>query len=88
MNKFTDINKSFNTSIYDFENQEHFENLILNQDPKFLSPYENNMIIGENSAAKNQGDHVFSNMIPFDLLNVNRTINPDLGAYQHVIQDD
>ena len=86
--KFTDINDSFNTSIYDFENQEHFENLILNQDPKFLSPYENNMIIGENSAAKNQGDHVFSNMIPFDLLNVNRTINPDLGAYQHVIQDD
>ena len=86
--KFTDINNSFNTSIYDFENQEHFENLILNQDPEFLSPYENDMIIGENSAAKNQGDHFFSNMIPFDLLNVNRSVNPDLGAYQHVIQDD
>ena len=42
----------------------------------------------QNSAAKNQGDHFYSNMIPFDLLNVNRTINPDLGAYQHVIQDD
>ena len=86
--KFSDINGSFNTPTYNFENEEHFENLVLNQDPDFISPYENNMIIGVNSAGKNQGDQFFSNLIPFDLLNIDRTINPDLGAYQHVIQED
>ena len=86
--KFSDINNSFNTAIYDFENQEHFENLILNDDPYFLDPYENNMIIGINSAAINQGNQVYSSIVPFDLLNVDRTNNPDLGAYQHIIQDD
>ena len=46
------------------------------------------MIIGVNSAAKNQGNPIYSNMIPLDLLNIDRTNNPDLGAYQHVIQND
>ena len=46
------------------------------------------MIIGINSAGKNQGDQFFSNLIPFDLLNIARNINPDLGAYQHVIQEE
>ena len=86
--KFSDINNSFNTTIYDFGNQEHFENLILNEDPFFLDPYENNMIIGVNSEAINQGNQVYSAIVPFDLLNVDRTANPDLGAYQHIIQND
>ncbi len=86
--KFSDINGSFSTATYDFENEEHFENLISNEDPDFLAPYENNMIIGVNSAAKNQGNPIYSNMIPLDLLNIDRTNNPDLGAYQHVIQND
>ena len=88
MLKFSDINNSFNTAIYDFADQEHFENLILNEDPYFLDPYENDMIIGVNSAGINQGNQVYSAIVPFDLLNVDRTNNPDLGAYQHIVQDD
>jgi len=46
------------------------------------------MIIGVNSAAINQGNQVYSAIVPFDLLSVDRTNNPDLGAYQHIVQDD
>ena len=81
--KFSDINENFNTPIYNFENELHFENLILNQDPDFLNPYQNNMIIGVNSAGINQGNNIYSSLVPYDILNVDRTANPDLGAYQH-----
>ena len=86
--KFSDVNNNFNTPIYNFEDELHFENLILNQHPDFFSPYDNNMIIGVNSSAINQGNHVFSNLVPYDILNIDRTSNPDLGAYQHSIQND
>ena len=86
--KFSDVNNNFNTPIYNFEDGLHFENLILNQDPDFFSPYNNNMIIGVNSSAINQGSNVFSNLVPYDILNIDRTSNPDLGAYQHSIQND
>ena len=88
MLKFSDVNNNFNTPIYNFEDGLHFENLILNQDPDFFSPYDNNMIIGVNSSAINQGSHVFSKLVPYDILNTDRMSNPDLGAYQHSIQND
>jgi hypothetical protein len=61
-----------------------YENVIFNQDPDFKEPYENMLIIGNDSAANGQGNTIFSNQIPFDILNVNRTTSPDLGAYQHI----
>ncbi|MGJ5643167.1 hypothetical protein [Formosa sp. S-31] len=79
---------NFDGSNYDFENTEHYENMILNEAPDFKNPEENELIIGDNSAAKNAGSTLFSNLVPFDILNINRTSNPDLGAYQHVIFEE
>jgi hypothetical protein len=42
------------------------------------------LIIGNDSAANNKGNTTFSNQVPFDILNINRTTSPDLGAYQHI----
>ena len=44
----------------------------------------NDLIIGENSAANAKGNTGFANQVPFDILNVNRTGSPDIGAYQHI----
>ena len=46
------------------------------------------MIIGEDSAAINQGNSEIANQVPFDLLNNDRTSSPDLGAYQHIIFEE
>jgi len=42
------------------------------------------LIIGDNSAANAKGSTSFANQVPFDILNVNRTSSPDIGAYQHI----
>ena len=67
-----------------FDDTEHFTNIILNSDPDFRDGFENDLIIGDDSAANNQGASFFANQVPFDILNVNRVTMPDLGAYQHI----
>lgn len=69
---------------YDFSNTAHYENLIRNQEPHFRMPSENDLIIGENSNANTQGNPIFASQVPEDILGVNRTSSPDLGAYQHI----
>jgi hypothetical protein len=76
-NTFTGIN-------YDFNDINHYESVIFNQDPNFKETSLNQLIIGDNSAANNQGNAIFSSQVPFDILNVNRTTSSDLGAYQHI----
>ena len=41
-------------------------------------------MIGDDSPANNQGSALFASQVPTDILNVNRTGSPDLGAYQHI----
>ena len=83
--RFQDTNGNFTGDNYDFNNTNHFENIIRNQDPDFKSPFENQLIIGENSAANGQGNNTIATQVPEDILGLNRTTSPDLGAYQHVI---
>ncbi|MFB9052576.1 hypothetical protein ACFFVB_05740 [Formosa undariae] len=72
---------------YDFDDATHYENMLFNEDPEFKSPNANQMIIGSNSKAINLGASSFANQVPLDILNNNRTAEPDLGAYQHIIFD-
>lgn len=72
----------------DFDDMMFFESIILNADPDFEAPFENSLRIGDNSAANGQGNLGFAAQVPFDLLNMNRTISPDLGAYQHTTFED
>ena len=83
--RFDNNSGNFSGNNYDFSNTTHYENIIFNQDPNFRNPSANDLIIGETSAANNQGNTTFATQVPNDILGVNRTASPDLGAYQHVI---
>lgn len=83
--RFEDRNDNFTGPNFDFDDMSKYENVIFNQEPDFLEPRENKLIIGETSAANGQGNTVFANQVPTDILNVNRTGSPDIGAYQHIV---
>ncbi|MBP1839792.1 hypothetical protein [Formosa algae] len=80
-NSYTGVN-------YDFDDTTHYENMIFNEDPDFKDSANNELIIGEDSNAINQGNSIYANQVPVDLLNTNRTNAPDLGAYQHTIFEE
>lgn len=82
--RFQDSSNFFSSPNYDFDDATHYENMIFNQDPDFRDVFENDMIIGENSAANGQGNTAFAAQVPNDILGVNRTTSPDLGAFQHI----
>lgn len=83
--KFDDLNTQFtDDTLYDFTNSSLFENIILNEDPDFKDPQKQDFKIGEESAANNQGDQETAQDVPLDLLGVDRTNAPDLGAYQSI----
>lgn len=78
---------TFDGPNYNFEDASHYENMIFNDTPDFKNADQNALIIGENSAAIDQGNSTFANQVPLDILQVNRTTTPDLGAYQHTSFD-
>jgi len=83
--RFNDFNNQFSENeLYDFDNTSLFENVLLNESPQFLDAQNSQLIIGEESAANNQGEQNTANQVPFDILGVNRAQNPDLGAYQSI----
>ena len=84
--RFQDTNNKFGSDPnYNFDNSALYENIVLNKDPDFQDISKNKLYIGQESAAINViGNNPFSNSVPLDLLNVNRTAMPDLGAYQHI----
>jgi hypothetical protein len=87
--RFNDINNQYtDNELYDFENPDLFENLITNEAPQFQNTEENQMIIGEESAANGVGNQDTANIVPFDILGKDRTQNPDLGAYQSIQFED
>ncbi len=86
--RFEDNNNNFTGDNYNLENTSLYENNIFNEEPNFKDTDLNELIIGDESAALNKGNSIFSNQVPTDILNINRTVSPDLGAYQHIIFED
>ncbi len=82
--RFEDNNNNFVGPNYDLNDVTHYENNIFNENPDFKDPDLNMLNIGDESAAINKGLASFATQVPFDILNVSRTTNPDLGAYQHI----
>ncbi len=82
--RFQDNSNFFSSPNYDFDDATHYENMLFNEDPNFRDAFENDLIIGSDSAANGQGNGTFATQVPNDILGVNRTASPDLGAYQHV----
>ncbi|MBS7254687.1 hypothetical protein [Flavobacterium branchiicola] len=59
---------------------EHYNNIILNENPKFYNAAQNKFNIDKSSAAFAKGNQAY--LIPLDILGITRTSPPDLGAYQ------
>ena len=79
----------FNTQLleepeFDFDNTSLYNSIILNQSPEFLDTELNQLIISNESAANGIGKLQTAQDVPFDILGVNRTQNPDAGAYESV----
>jgi len=87
--KFQDALHRFDgIATVDFTDTNHYQNIILNEDPVFEDPTNNKMAIGDTSPCVNQGDLNTALLVPLDILGVDRTSAPDLGAYQHIIFDE
>jgi hypothetical protein len=84
MIQFNDTSNSFddNTEL-DFTNS-YYQNIILNGNTHFRDSQNSDFIIGQDSDAINKADTSLFNL---DILGVDRTTNPDIGAYQHIIFD-
>ncbi|MEO9569695.1 MAG: hypothetical protein ABJH82_04475 [Polaribacter sp.] len=81
MIQFTDTNDSYkdNTEM-DFTSS-FYQNIILNGNSHFRDIQKNDFIIGEESDAINKAK---STPFSTDILGVNRSTTPDIGAYQHI----
>lgn len=78
---------SQDATLYDFEGPA-FENIILNGNPDYFNPRDNDFRIGLDSDVINKGSIPFAQEVPFDLLNTVRTSAPDLGVYQATAKEE
>lgn len=87
--KFRDQENRFSgNDLYDFSNEERYINIILNEDPLFLEPLKNQLQLNFESPAIDEGNFETALEVPLDLLHINRTENPDLGAYEWIPQQE
>ncbi len=87
--RFDDFNTQFEGDpLYDFTNSSLFENIFLNENPDFKDSQKQDFKIGEESTAINQGNQETAMEVPLDILGVDRTSTPDLGAYQSMIFEE
>lgn len=71
--------------LYDFENSEFYPNIVKDGAPHFRDTTLNDFQIGEESEAIEKASVERAQTVPLDLLEIDRTSNPDIGAYQHLI---
>ena len=82
---FNDVNGQYlANSLFDFQDIEHYQNILLNANAEFMAPAQNNFLIGEGSEAIDAGDVDTALSVPFDIRGVDRTQSPDVGAYEYV----
>ena len=68
--------------LYDFNNENLYQNIILNENPFFWNPWNNDFSLQADSPAIDAGNISVGFEVPLDLLHIDRTVNPDLGAYE------
>ena len=81
---FNDSTNAFDNVLeMDFTNS-NYQNIILNGVSNFRDPQNSDFIIGQNSDGINKAS---SSPFNVDILGVDRSNAPDIGAYQHIIFD-
>ena len=73
------------SDLYNFSNTSFYNNILINLDPVFASPAQNNFLIKENSSAIGAGNLATAQEVPLDILGADRTENPTLGAFEVLI---
>ena len=69
---------------FNFDSNPHVINSIKNEDPKFQNYFTEklNLRLKDDSPAKGKGNIAVAAMVPLDIVNISRLVNPSLGAYQ------
>ncbi|MGB3607834.1 MAG: hypothetical protein WA775_11405 [Psychroserpens sp.] len=86
MIRFEDNGNNFVGDNYTLSNTDLYEDCVFNGNPDFKLPFENDLRIGDASAAIEEGSSAF--LITNDILGMTRTTPPDIGAYQHTMFED
>lgn len=85
MIKFNDSSNYFEDVFeVDFNNNPNYSSIILNGVANFRDTQKNDFIIGDKSSAINKA---IASPFTLDILGVDRTTAPDIGAYQHITFD-
>ncbi|SHG25428.1 choice-of-anchor Q domain-containing protein [Flagellimonas flava] len=71
-----------NDPLYNFTDTNRYRNTILDQEPDFSLPFNDQFSIGANSAALDNADPDNALTVPTDILGKDRIQNPDIGAYE------
>jgi len=83
--KFTDNSGQFSDDpLYDFSNTDLYEMIFLNANPDFVDPFKNLFTLGANSSATGNADPQTALLVPLDILGIDRTEDPAIGAYQRI----
>lgn len=85
--KFNDVDGLFeNDPLYDFENGVFYSNLLQNEDPDFLNTARSDFRLGPESSAIDIANIETAQNVPLDILGIDRSIEPDLGAYEYTTE--
>ena len=76
------MGQSNENPLYDFSNNTYYNQVLLNQDLDFNDVTRNSYWIGETSAAKDIANLEDALLVPLDILGTDRTVLPDIGAYE------
>lgn len=86
--KFSDLNQQLeDDELYNFQN-EAYKDIIINGNPDYFDPKNYDFRVGLDSDVINQGDTSFAEQVPLDIRNIDRTVAPDLGAYQAISKEE
>ncbi len=81
--KFDTASTQFeNNQLYDFENQDNFVDLLFNENAEYIDSNKNDFRILETSAVRDKANFEGAIQVPLDLLGIDRTGSPEIGAYE------
>ena len=83
--KFIDSTNLFTENpLYNFEDNNLYDNISLNKNSFFQNPSKSNFRLGVDSDARGKAEINTSFLVPLDISGLDRTESPDLGAYQFI----
>ncbi|UCD62177.1 MAG: hypothetical protein JSV59_06345 [Flavobacteriaceae bacterium] len=86
--KFNDTNGQLDADpLYDFTNPAYYKNIFLNEDTDFLNTSNNDFRLGNSSSAISKADQATAILVPLDIRGINRTSEPDIGAYEYIAEE-